>query len=118
MPRAAGRGWGRPPDRPRCRALARAWAPTLHALGHQDRLLIVLWLAGGARSVRELQDVTGLAQSVVSYHLAQLRVAGLVAAHPEGRSNKYRLQNPELDEVATILGTLAPGTTEPGTTQP
>ncbi len=53
-----------------------------------------------------------MAQSVVSYHLAQLRSARLVAAHAEGRSNKYRLQNPELDEVATILGALAPRTTE------
>lgn len=92
----------------RCRALASAWAPTLRALGHQERLLIVLWLAGGSRSVRELQEVTGLAQSVVSYHLGLLRDADLVRAHPEGRSNRYRLQNPALDEVATILGTLTP----------
>ncbi len=99
-----------PDEVARCRALAGAWAPTLHALGNQDRLLIVLWLAGGARAVRELQDVTGMAQSAVSYHLGQLRAAGLVTAHAEGRSNKYRLQNPELDEVATVLGTLAPRT--------
>jgi DNA-binding transcriptional ArsR family regulator len=92
----------------RCRALAGAWAPTLRALGNPERLLIVLWLAGGARSMRELQDVTGLAQSVVSYHLALLREANLVRAHAEGRSNRYRLQSPELDEIATILGTIAP----------
>lgn len=97
-----------PGEAERCRALARAWAPTLRALGHQERLLIVLWLAGGARSVRELQEVTGLAQSVVSYHLALLRDAKLVHSHAEGRSNRYRLQSPELDEVATILGTLTP----------
>lgn len=91
-----------------CRGLAEAWAPTLHALGNPDRLLIVLWLAGGARSVRELEQVTGLAQSAVSYHLAQLRDAGLVTSHAEGRSNRYRLVSPEVDEVATILGTLSP----------
>jgi len=89
-----------------CRRIAAAWAPVLHALANEERLLIALWLAGGGRSVRELEQVTGLSQSLVSYHLRELREAGLVAASPEGRSNRYRLCSPDLDQVASLIGTL------------
>ena len=91
-----------------CRRLAAAWAPVLRALGNEERLLIVLWLAGGSRSVRELQEVTGLAQPAVSYHLAELRATGVVTATARGRSNRYRVRSVELDQVATLIGTLSP----------
>jgi DNA-binding transcriptional ArsR family regulator len=64
----------------------------LRALGNEERLLIVLWLAGGTRSVRELEQATGLSQSLVSYHLRELRQAALVTASAHGRSNRYRLE--------------------------
>jgi DNA-binding transcriptional ArsR family regulator len=99
-------------DVERCRALAVQWAPVLRALGSPDRLLIVLWLTDGAQSVRELQAVTGLPQSTVSYHLGHLRDAGLVTAEAEGRSNRYRLLSPDLGRVATLLGSLAPAAAE------
>lgn len=89
-----------------CRHLADAWAPTLQALAHPERLLIVLWLADTASTVRELEGVTGLGQSHVSYHLKALRDAGLVVATPQGRSNRYSLANPELNKLAALLGTL------------
>jgi DNA-binding transcriptional ArsR family regulator len=89
-----------------CRRIAAAWAPTLRALANDDRLLIVLWLAGGSRSVRELEEVTGLSQPLVSYHLRALREAGLVAAAPVGRSNRYRLATARLDRLATLIGEL------------
>jgi DNA-binding transcriptional ArsR family regulator len=89
-----------------CRRIAASWAPLLRALGKEERLLIALWLAGGTRSVRELERVTGLSQSLVSYHLGQLREAGLVVASPQGRSNRYALRSPDLDQVASLIGTL------------
>src|SRR5713226_49313 len=91
-----------------CRRLAASWAPVLRALGHEERLLIVLWLAGTECSVRELEQVTGLRQSLVSYHLGQLRDAGLVLASVHGRSNRYRLAHAELDQLATLIGALEP----------
>jgi DNA-binding transcriptional ArsR family regulator len=91
-----------------CRDLATLWAPVLRALAHEERLLIVLWLAGTECSVRELEQVTGLKQSLVSYHLGQLRDAGLVLASVEGRSNRYRLALAELDQLAGLIGTLEP----------
>jgi DNA-binding transcriptional ArsR family regulator len=95
-----------------CRRLANSWAPVLRALGHEERLLIVLWLAGAECSVRELEEVTGLSQSLVSYHLAQLRDAGLVLSSVEGRSNRYRLAHNELDQLAGLIGTLEPTVTK------
>lgn len=89
-----------------CRSIAASWAPTLRALGNPERLLIALWLAGGTRSVRELEHVTGMSQSLVSYHLRELREAGVVTASAQGRSNRYRLACANLDEVASLIGTL------------
>jgi DNA-binding transcriptional ArsR family regulator len=92
-----------------CRRIAAAWAPVLHALANEERLLIVLWLAGSECTVRELEEVTGMRQSLVSYHLQELRKAGLVSASAVGRSNRYRLSHADLDQLATLIGNLAPG---------
>jgi DNA-binding transcriptional ArsR family regulator len=100
MPRVA------PSDIEECRRIAAAWAPTLRALGNEERLLIALWLADGVRTVRDLEQATGLSQSLVSYHLRELREAGLVAASAEGRSNRYRLCGSDLDQVASLIGSL------------
>lgn len=90
-----------------CRKLAKDWTPVLQALAHEERLLIVLWLADAECSVRELEEVTGMRQSLVSYHLGQLREAGLVViASVEGRSNRYRLAYPGLDQLAALISTL------------
>ena len=89
-----------------CRRLAETWAPVLHALANPDRLLIGLWLAGAACTVRELQCVTGLSQSLVSYHLGELRKAGLVTLASAGRANRYRLSNSDLDKLALLIGGL------------
>ena len=89
-----------------CRRLAAGWVPVLRALAHEDRLLIALWLAGASRSVRELEAATGLSQSLVSYHLRELREAGLVTVVAVGRSNRYRLASVDIDTLAALMGTL------------
>jgi DNA-binding transcriptional ArsR family regulator len=89
-----------------CQQLAATWAPVLRALANPERLLIVLWLAGTNSSVRELERVTGLSQSLVSYHLRSLRQAGLVTATAEGRANRYQLAHADLDKLAGLVGNL------------
>ena len=89
-----------------CRQLADTWAPVLRALANPDRLLITLWLAESSCSVRELEEVTGLSQSLVSYHLAELRKAGLVTAIAHGRTNRYALSHQDLDKLAGLVGHL------------
>jgi DNA-binding transcriptional ArsR family regulator len=89
-----------------CRAIAASWAPILRALANEERLLIALWLAGSTCSVRELEQVTGMSQSLVSYHLRTLRDAGLVTSSAAGRSNRYRLASANLDQLASVIGGL------------
>ena len=72
-------------------AHARGLAPQFKALSDENRLAIVLLLSERARTVRELTDATGLAQTLVSHHLAPLRELGLVSVTPKGRSNIYSL---------------------------
>ena len=78
----------------------------LRALANEERLLIALWLAGSTCTVRELERVTGMSQSLVSYHLRELREAGLVASSANGRSNRYRLASSDLDQLAGVIGGL------------
>jgi ArsR family transcriptional regulator len=94
------------PQLEECRRIAEGWVPILRALAHDERLLIALWLANATCSVRELERVTGLSQQLVSYHLRELREAGIVEALPQGRSNRYRLCCSDLDELASLLGRL------------
>ena len=89
-----------------CRSIAASWAPVLRALANEERLLIALWLADTSCSVRELEQVTGMSQSLVSYHLRELREAGLVDSTAAGRSNRYRLANVDLDQLAGLIGRL------------
>jgi DNA-binding transcriptional ArsR family regulator len=89
-----------------CRRIAGEWAPALRALGSEERLMIALWLARNACSVRELEQATGMSQQLVSYHLRELRTAGLVAAVAEGRSNRYRLCCSDLDDLVSLIGGL------------
>ena len=70
---------------------ARGLAPQFKALADENRLAIVLLLSERDRTVRELTEATGLAQTLVSHHLAPLRELGLVTVTPKGRSNVYAL---------------------------
>lgn len=77
-------------------------------------LRIVVLLAGGGPSTRdELGRRLGLARASVSYHLAMLADAGLVASRLDGRRRAYAL----LDEAAT-LGRLANFTPLPEDLEP
>ena len=87
--------------------VARRLAPVLRALSDETRLAILLALAQSPRSVRELCEVTGLAQSLGSHHLAPLREAGVVTVTPVGRSNRYSLCCQALAEPVRFLSTLA-----------
>lgn len=66
-------------------------APLLKALADERRLTLVLLLAQEDHTVKELQDATGMGQTLVSHHLKLLRDHGLVTVTAEGRSNRYAL---------------------------
>ena len=86
--------------------------PQLKALSDPRRLLLVLLLAEGPRTVRELTDAAGMSQTLVSHHLAPLREQGLVTITPKGRSNVYALCCEALAGPVKALATIAALTPE------
>jgi len=91
---------------------ARELAPKLKALGDETRLTIALLLLERPMTVKELQEATGLGQTLVSHHLKPLREQELVSAIPRGRSNVYTLCCEELADVVRGLAAVATATTE------
>jgi ArsR family transcriptional regulator len=80
------------PDIPRAAAL-------FHALSDPRRLRIVQLLAAGERCVCELTAALGAAQPLLSFHLKELKNAGLVADRRHGRWAYYRLRSDVLREL-------------------
>ncbi len=68
-------------------------------LGDQSRLCILEALAGGERSVSEILERTGLAQTLASFHLRILREAGILATDRRGPFIYYRLANESLPNL-------------------
>ncbi|WP_100500191.1 ArsR/SmtB family transcription factor [Geodermatophilus chilensis] len=91
---------------------ARLLAPQLKALSDPNRLHLLLLLAEGPRSVRELTELSGMGQTLVSHHLAPLREQGLVTVTPQGRSNVYSMCCEALAGPVRLLATLAALTPE------
>ena len=79
-------------------------AELLAAMANPKRLLILCNLLDRERSVSELSELIGLAQSPLSQHLAVLREEGLVATRRESQTIFYRIADPA---AAKIIATLA-----------
>ncbi len=65
-------------------------------LGDSNRLRIVQAVGTGERSVSEIIEQTGLAQTLVSFHLRILREAGVLSTERRGPFIYYRLADPSL----------------------
>ena len=85
----------------------------LRLAGHPLRWRLLTELARSDRQVRELRDLLGQPQSLVSYHLGQLRAGGLVSARrssADGRDAYYRVDLTRCTELLTETGrALHPG---------
>ncbi|PSM39898.1 ArsR family transcriptional regulator [Streptomyces dioscori] len=89
------------------RERAQLLAPKLRALADETRLTLILLIAQRPRTVKELQEATGLSQTLVSHHLAPLREQELVEAIPQGRSNQYVMCCSALAEPLRMFASLA-----------
>jgi len=74
-------------------AKAREASEFLKALARESRPPILCPLAGGEKSVSELEALLSQRQSTVSQQMARLRFENLVAAWREGATIYYRLTN-------------------------
>lgn len=77
-------------------ALLAAAAETLRMLGEPTRLGILWQLTRGPLTVNELVHGSGTSRTVISQHLAKLRLAGLVDTRREGRNVIYSLRDGHL----------------------
>jgi len=87
--------------------LAHSLVPVLKAISDEYRLAILLTLSEESKTVVELTDQLGIAQPLVSHHLKVLREVGLIAATPEGRSNRYSICCDAVNEPIQLLSSLA-----------
>ncbi len=78
-------------------------AALLRALSHGARLKVLCELVAGERSVGELVRASGLGQSALSQHLARLREDGLVATRRDAQTIYYRVTDPKVQQLVTLL---------------
>jgi len=71
-------------------------------LGHPARIRVLEVLAGGARSVSELQPDVGIEASHLSQQLSVLRKAGVVEAERQGSSMIYSVTDPQVFELLSV----------------
>ena len=75
----------------------------LGAMCNETRLMLLCQLVDEERSVNQLADLLGVAQSTVSQHLALLRREGFVRSRREAQAQYYSLAG---DEARAILEAL------------
>lgn len=90
-------------------------ARLLKALANERRLQVLCLLAGGERSVGELNELLELSQSALSQHLAVLREEGLVDTRREAQMIFYSLApGPAGAVMETLHGIFCGGGRSPG----
>jgi len=75
----------------------------LRALANEDRLLLLCQLAGGEKSVGELEDLLDIRQPTLSQQLGVLRGEGLVETRREGKRIYYAVADPNVLAVLKLL---------------
>lgn len=81
------------------------WAAILKIIGHPQRLSILYTLCKKPRSVKDLQDLLHMPQSVLSQHLGLLRRATLVNRKKEGTLAIYSIGQSKVRELIRTICT-------------
>ncbi|HRN63173.1 MAG TPA: metalloregulator ArsR/SmtB family transcription factor [Luteimonas sp.] len=89
-------------------------AQLLKALANERRLQVLCLLAGGERSVGEINELLELSQSALSQHLAVLRDEGLVDTRREAQTIYYSLAPGPAGAVMETLYGIFCGGSRPG----
>ena len=78
-------------------------AALLKTLANQNRLMIVCTLAGGERSVGQLEETLGIHQPTLSQQLTVLREANIVATRRDAKQIFYRLAEEKAARLVMAL---------------
>lgn len=82
-------------------------AQFIKILGDTSRLSIFRSIGNKALSVTEIINDTGLSQTLVSFHLRNLREAGIVSTRREGPFICYGIKNLSLIDILDRLAVYA-----------
>ena len=85
---------------------ARQAADLLKSIANEHRLMILCQLAGGEKSVAELETLMGIRQPNLSQHLARLRAEGIVETRRDGSHIYYRLTSDKAGRIVTLVYNL------------
>ena len=91
------------------RGAARRLAGMAKGLADENRLRILLVVAGGRKSVGQVVDEVELSQPLVSHHLKELRLSGLVTVEREGPFVFYEIAGPQVLNALFDLAGLIKG---------
>ncbi|WP_273726112.1 helix-turn-helix transcriptional regulator [Brucella gallinifaecis] len=75
----------------------------LKGLANPHRLLILCELVNGEKSVTDLINATGIAQTSMSQHLNKLKDEGILSYRREHRLLFYKIEHPAVIEVMAVL---------------
>ncbi len=82
-------------------------ADLLRALGNERRLMMLCKLVeNGEMAVGALAETVDLSQSALSQHLAKMRESGIVTSRRDGQAIWYRLADPRISELISVLHRL------------
>lgn len=95
-------------------AAIRSAAELFKTLGHETRLLILLNLLAGEKSVTELENILDARQPAVSQHLARLRQERIVTTRREGQSVHYAIADERARLLLLAVGGVYEGTRADG----
>lgn len=82
-------------------ALLAEAAETLKLIAEPTRLHLLFLLLDAERNVSELVDLSGASRTLVSQHLAKLRLGGLVVNRREGRNVYYQVADGHVVRLVT-----------------
>ena len=76
----------------------------LRTIAHPTRLAVIEWLQQHDQlTVNQLVELTGCEQSLLSHHLSNMKLKGLLTAKKTGTSVHYKLKEKQLTQVVRCI---------------
>lgn len=79
-------------------------AEILKTIAHPVRLSVMEFLGSlGPLSVSELQEKTGIEQSLLSHHLIKMKDKGVLKSHRDGKNQYYQLADVHIMQIFACM---------------
>ena len=76
----------------------------LRTIAHPTRLAVIEWLPQHDQlTVNQLVELTGCEQSLLSHHLSNMKLKGLLTAKKSGTNVLYKLKEKQLTQVVRCI---------------